>query len=69
MDSGKSHTDCLCENESQIAEFNKAVEQLVASYPNLETLDLVTFRTTDGELVSQSLVGIKRQAETELTCE
>jgi hypothetical protein len=65
---GKEHGECLCENESQIIGLNKAVQQLLIAFPNLETIDLVHFKKPGGEAVSQNLSGIRQQAKMELTC-
>lgn len=66
--SGKDHGDCLCENEEPILDFNRAVEELFETYSDLKTADIVRFRTSDGMVVSQSLSGIKNQAQMKLNC-
>lgn len=66
--SGKDHGDCLCENEEPILDFNRAVDELFETYADLKTADIVRFRTSDGMVVSQSLSGIKNQAQMKLTC-
>ena len=66
--SGKDHGDCLCENEEPILDFNRAVEELFETYSDLKAADIVRFRTSDGMVVSQSLSGIKNQAQMKLKC-
>ncbi len=68
VNSGKDHGDCLCENEALILSFNQAVKQLFVTFPHLKTLDIVRFKTSTGEVVSQSLAGIEKQSEMKLTC-
>ena len=66
--SGKDHSECLCENEKLILDFNRAVEELFETFPDLRTMDIVRFRMSNGLSVSQSLSGIKNQARTNLSC-
>lgn len=68
IESGKDHSDCLCESEELILDFNKAVYQLFVTYPNLAGLDLVQFKTPDGDVISQSLSGLEKQSKTEPVC-
>ncbi len=69
MDSGKDHKTCMCQHNDMIAEFNASVGRLFSNHPELKKFDLVRFRAPDGMWVSQSLEGIKRQAESEQVCE
>ena len=68
MDTGEEHKTCLCKNEELIVQFNSIVEKLFSNQPELDALDIVSFKATDGTWVSQSLVGIKKQASKELLC-
>ena len=66
--SGKEHGQCLCENEKSVLIFNKAVADLFETYPDLRSVDIVSFRLSNGSSVSQSLSGIRKQAQTPLNC-
>ena len=68
ISSGKVHGDCLCENEEFILTFNRTVEEFFETYSDLKTADIVRFRMSDGMVVSQSLSGIKNQAQMKLDC-
>ena len=69
MDAGKEHPVCLCQNQKLIIRFNTSVNELFINHPELKQLDIVRFKSTDGIWVSQSLKGIKRQAETNPSCD
>ena len=68
MNAGKSHGDCMCENEKLILNFNGAMEKLFETYPDLKAVDIVNFKMKNGLAVSQSLSGIKNQAQRKLSC-
>jgi hypothetical protein len=68
ISSGKDHGDCFCENEKLVLNFNRAVAEFFATYPDLETVDIVRFAMADGLAVSQSLSGIENQARSERGC-
>lgn len=65
---GREHSVCLCESEDLILSFNNSVEQLQDNYPDLKTVDMVTFTMPSGLSVSQSLAGIRRQAQAKYSC-
>ncbi|RDE18078.1 hypothetical protein DV711_18315 [Motiliproteus coralliicola] len=62
IESGNGHSDCLCQNQKAIIQFNTSVETLFHKYPELINHDLVRFMSSDGEWVTQSLQGISKQA-------
>ncbi|WP_421868842.1 hypothetical protein [Motiliproteus sp.] len=62
IESGNGHSDCLCQNQKAIIQFNTSVETLFQKHPELKKHDLVRFMSTDGEWVTQSLQGISQQA-------
>jgi hypothetical protein len=64
---GTEHGDCLCESEALILDFNGAVRKLFEIYPDLDAMDLVSFRMPDGMTVTQSLTGIRNQARMKLS--
>jgi hypothetical protein len=68
MDKGNTHAQCLCENESRFQEFNHLVDDLFTEFPELANYDIVRFEAPDGMLINQSLEGIQRQADMELSC-
>lgn len=69
MDTGYSHPACLCKYQNLIIQFNSSVKDLFLNHPDLEQLDLVRFKSSNGIWVSQSLKGMKKQAETTTSCE
>ena len=68
MSAGKAHGDCMCENEKSILNFNEAVEKLFETYPDLNALDIVNFKTPKGIYHGLSLSGLRKQARTKLSC-
>ena len=68
ISSGKGHNDCLCENSVLIVQFKQTVADLFKTYPEFKTLDIVRFKDSNGVWISQSLTGIKVQANLKLTC-
>ena len=68
IDSGIAHAECLCNNRTQIREFNAAVEQLFLNHPELIGIDIVNFRNDETGRASMSLEGIQKQAATKPTC-
>lgn len=68
MDSGKEHKACMCDNKALINDFNEKVNTLFELHPELEKLDLIRLKTTDGTPLAQSLSGIKIQANTAPDC-
>lgn len=68
IESGKEHSACMCQNKTLIIQFNTSVKTLFEEFTDLEKLDLIRFKATDGDWVTQSLKGILKQANTELTC-
>jgi len=68
MDSGEKYKACLCKHKELIIQFNTSVDKLFTNHPVLGTLDIVRFKATDGTWISQSLVGIKKQASAEQSC-
>ena len=69
MDAGKQHKECICQSEAKFSQFSKMVKALFERYPELEDYDLIHYRTPDGAINNQSLIGITRQASMQLTCE
>ena len=69
MDSGKEHKDCMCDNEIKFINFKKTVKVLFEKHPDLNQHDLIHYRTPDGMINNQSLVGIKKQANVNFSCE
>jgi hypothetical protein len=65
---GREHAECMCRSWPRMAEFANSIEGLDALYPDLRELDVVRFRDVDGFWVSQSLVGLRRQAGYEPEC-
>ena len=68
IDMGTAHTECLCNNEALISEFNTAVKELFSDHPTLAGMDMVRFKMPDGIWVSQSLFGIRKQTQTKQNC-
>lgn len=68
MDTGEDHKTCLCKHKELIIDFNSIVENLFSNQPELDALDIVRFKAFDGTWISQSLVGIKKQARKVLLC-
>jgi len=68
MNSGKDHGDCMCENEELILNFNGTVGKLFETYPELNSAEMVSFKMPSGRAVSQSMPGIKNQAQMKLSC-
>ncbi len=68
IDSGEKHSICLCQNKSIIIEFNNTVKSTLEKSTNFKSLDLVRFKHPDGEWITQSLEGIKLQANNEPSC-
>jgi hypothetical protein len=68
MSAGKDHNKCMCENEKSILNFNEAVEEIFKTFPDLNTMDIVNFKTPKGMHHGVSLFGLKRQARTKLSC-
>ena len=62
LDSGKSHSTCMCESKEIIIEFNASVKSLIDKNKNLGNLDLIRFKSTEGSWVTQSLKGLLKQA-------
>lgn len=67
-DTGREHSDCMCENKAMLSHFTETVNELFVKCPNLNGQDLVTFKAPDGVQVTQSLEGIRKQAEMKLVC-
>jgi hypothetical protein len=68
MSAGKDHNNCMCENEKSILNFNEAVEKIFKTFPDLNAMDIVNFKSPKGEYHGVSLSGLKRQARTKLSC-
>lgn len=68
IDTGREHRDCMCESKAMFSHFSGTVNDLFAKCPELEGHDLITYKAPDGMQVTQSLVGIKKQAEIKLVC-
>ena len=68
MVEGRKHKECLCENKTEVRAFNQKVNTLFLEHPDLKTYDLVRFASSDGEWITQSLKGIKKQAESDPVC-
>ena len=68
MNSGKQHQKCMCDNEEKFSQFSKTVRMLFDKHPELKNHDLVHYKNPDGTINNQSLLGIKRQANMELSC-
>jgi hypothetical protein len=58
----------MCDNEALINDFNVTVNKLFELHPELEKLDLVRLKTSDGTSLAQSLSGFKTQANTDPDC-
>lgn len=69
MDSGSSHKDCMCQNKSKFNQFTTTVNSVFKKHPSLSKYDLIHYRTSDGMINNQSLLGIKKQAEMALPCD
>lgn len=69
MDTGKQHQECMCDNEEKLVQFSKTVQVLFEKHPELTKHDLIHYRAQDGAINNQSLVGIKKQANMELSCD
>ena len=69
MESGGKHKQCICQNREMFSRFSFTVNAFFKEHPELEDQDLVNFKTPDGTLVNQSLVGIRKQANMKLECE
>ena len=69
MDSGGEHAACLCQHKELIIQFNSSVKTLFLNHPDLGELDLVRFKSPDGNYVAQSLEGIRKQADVEPACD
>lgn len=69
MDKGKTHPECLCENETRFVKFKQLVENLLRDFPELANHDIVRFKAPDGMYINQSLEGIRNQANVEITCD
>ena len=68
ISSGGSHSSCMCKHRELIAQFNETAKKLFLDHPDLMGLDLVRFRSPEGESVAQSLEGIRKQANADLSC-
>lgn len=68
VDSGREHSDCMCSNKAMFSRFTQKVGKLFVKHPILEGHDLVAFKDPDGVQVTQSLMGIRKQAEMQLDC-
>ena len=68
MDSGEEHAACLCQHKELIIRFNSSVKTLFLDHPELGELDLVRFKSPDGNYVGQSLEGLRKQANVEPSC-
>ena len=62
IDSGKEHSVCMCQSKAIIVQFNNSVKALIEKNKDIEKLDLVRFKSTDGTWVTQSLKGLLKQA-------
>jgi hypothetical protein len=69
MDSGKQHKECMCDNKEKLVNFAKTAQALFDEHPELKGLDLIHYRNQDGTINNQSLLGIKKQASMELSCD
>ena len=69
MDSGEELAACLCQHKELIIQFNSSVKTLFLNHPDLGELDLVRFKSPDGNYVAQSLEGIRKQANVEPACD
>jgi len=68
MDSGEEHKACICKYKELIIQFNTSAKKLFLNHPDLGELDLVRFKSPDGNSVAQSLEGIRKQANVEPSC-
>ncbi len=68
MDSGEEHNVCICKHKELIIHFNNSVNKLFMNHPDLGELDLVRFKSPNGNWVAQSLEGIRKQANIEPSC-
>ena len=69
MDSGEEHNVCICKHKEIIIQFNASANKLFLNHPELGELDLVRFKSPDGNYVGQSLEGIRKQANVEPSCD
>jgi hypothetical protein len=68
MDSGRTHKECMCENRELFIRFTGTVNALFVQYPDLRNHDLVMFKNQQGQHVTQSMEGIQKQANMNLSC-
>ena len=68
MDAGEVHKACICKHKELIIQFNTRAKELFIDHPDLGKLDLVRFRSPDGDSVAQSLEGIREQASIKPSC-
>jgi hypothetical protein len=62
MDSGNEHSVCMCQNKAIITQFNDGVKVFIENNKNLESHDLVRFKSPDGTWITLSIKGLLRQA-------
>ena len=68
MQGGKSNTACICENREKIAHFNGSVKRLFAKYPALKKDHFVHFNVSNSQTVNLNLGGIRKKADSKLSC-
>ena len=69
MESGSEHNECMCRSRRIFSRFTVTVHAFFTKHPELEGQDLVNFRTHDGTIINQSLLGIRKQSQLKLECE
>jgi len=68
IDSGNSHGSCICKHKVLITQLNKNTNKLFLDHPEFKDLDLVRFKSPEGEHIALSLEGIRKQASVEPSC-